>query len=111
MLQDVVHGRLPVSQVAVRYEVSEATVRKWIGRFLAEGRTGLVDRSSRPALSPRAIDGSKALTMVELRKKRMTQAPIALYLSVSKATGTRGACPIWNRPSRCSATGMSGPET
>jgi transposase InsO family protein len=89
MVQDVVHGKLPISQVATHYEVSEATVRKWVGRFLAEGRAGLVDRSSRPALSPRAIDGSTALTIVELRKKRMIQARIAQYLAVSKATVSR----------------------
>jgi len=77
MVQDVVHAKLPVSQVATHYEVSAATVRKWVGRFLAEGRDALMDRSSRPARSPRGIDGAKALTIVELRKKRMTQARIA----------------------------------
>lgn len=89
MVQDVVHGKLPVGQVAAHYEVSETTVRKWVGRFLAEGRAGLMDRSSRPALSPRAIDGAKALTIVELRKKRMTQMRIAQYLSLSAATVSR----------------------
>jgi transposase InsO family protein len=49
----------------------------------------LYDRSSRPDRSPRAIEESKALTIVELRKKRMTQARIAEYLSLSKATVSR----------------------
>lgn len=89
MVNDVIHGKLAVGQVAAHCEVSETTVRKWVGRFLAEGRSGLMDRSSRPVLSPRAIDSSKALTIVELRKKRMTQARIAEYLSVSKATVSR----------------------
>lgn len=89
MVQDVVRNRLPASQVAAHYGVSAATVRKWIGRFLAEGDAGLADRSSRPACSPRAIEGSKATTIVELRKKRMTQARIAQYLAVSKATVSR----------------------
>ena len=89
MVEDVINSGLPAAQVAQLYGVSAATVRKWVGRFLAEGRAALVDRSSRPTCSPRAIDGSKALTIVELRKKRMTQARIAEYLSLSKATVSR----------------------
>ena len=89
MVEDVLKSRLPDSQAAQLYGVSAATVRKWVGRFLAEGKPGLVDRSSRPNCSPRAIDESKALTIVELRKKRMTQARIAEYLSLSKATVSR----------------------
>jgi transposase InsO family protein len=89
MVEDVLKGGLPASQAAQLYGVSAATVRKWVGRFLAEGHAALTDRSSRPACSPRAIDGAKALTIVELRRKRMTQARIAEYLSLSKATVSR----------------------
>jgi len=89
MIDDVLKNRLPSAQAAVCHGVSETTVRKWLGRFLAEGCDGLADRSSRPANSPRAIAGAKALTIVELRKKRMTQARIAQYLAVSKATVSR----------------------
>jgi transposase InsO family protein len=89
MVEDVLHGRLPSSQVGARFGVSDATVRKWLGRFLSEGREGLMDRSSRPANCPRALEAGKALTVVELRKKRMTQARIAQYLQISKATVSR----------------------
>lgn len=89
MVEDVLLNRIPSCQVAAHFGVSEATVRKWRGRFLAEGREGLADRSSRPARSPRALEAGKALTIVELRKKRMTQARIAQYLQVSKATVSR----------------------
>jgi len=89
MVEDVIKSGLPAHQVAQLYGVSGPTVRKWVGRFLAEGKTGLVDRSSRPDFSPRAIDPKKALTIVELRKKRMTQARIAEYLLLSKATVSR----------------------
>lgn len=77
MVDDVIKNGVPASQAAQLYGVSTATVRKWVGRFLAEGCAALADRSSRPACSPRAIDGAKALTIVELRRKRMTQARIA----------------------------------
>ena len=89
MVEDVLKSRLPSAQVAAHYGVSEVTVRKWLGRFLAEGSAGLLDRSSRPLLSPRTLDSARALTIVELRRKRMTQARIAQYLAVSKATVSR----------------------
>ena len=85
MVDDVIKGGLSANQTAQLYGVIATTVRKWVGRFLAQGRPALADRSSRSACSPRAIDRSKALTIIELRKKRMTQARLAEYLSLSKA--------------------------
>ena len=74
---------LPVAAVA---GVSEPTARKWLGRYLAEGESGLHDRSSRPKRSPRSIRPEKALAVVELRRRRLTQARIAASLGVSKST-------------------------
>jgi hypothetical protein len=37
MVEDVLLNRLPSCAGCYRYAVSEATVRKWLGRFLAEG--------------------------------------------------------------------------
>lgn len=88
-VEDVLKNGLPAAQASQLYGVSAATIRKWVGRFLARGRPALADRSSLPAYSPRAIDGAEALTIVELRKKRMTQARIAQYFSLSKATVSR----------------------
>ena len=69
--------------------VSAPTARKWLGRFLAHGELGLVDRSSRPALSPRAIAPAKALAIVELRRRRLTQSRIAASLGISESTVSR----------------------
>ena len=66
--------------------VSELTARKWLGRYLAEGEAGLQDRSSRPKHSPRTIAPQTALSIVELRRRRLTQARIAESLGVSKST-------------------------
>jgi transposase InsO family protein len=66
--------------------VSATTARKWLGRFLADGENGLADRSSRPKRSPRSIAPSCALAIVELRRRRLTQARIAQALGVSKST-------------------------
>ena len=47
-----VQGR-PVSHVARELGVSRQCAHRWVARFDAEGRAGLLDRSSRPHRSPR----------------------------------------------------------
>jgi transposase InsO family protein len=66
--------------------VSEPTARKWLGRYLAEGEEGLKDHSSRPQHSPRTIKPELALAIVELRRRRLTHAAIAMSLGVSAST-------------------------
>jgi len=89
LVQDIVlRGRTPCA-VAAAHGVSAPTARKWLGRFLAHGQAGLADRPSRPRISPRAIAESKALAIVELRRKRLTQARIAGALGVSGSTVSR----------------------
>lgn len=77
---------LTEAAVAREAGVSTPTARKWLGRYLAEGEAGLVDRSSRPKHSPRAISSQTALAIVELRRRRLTQARIASSLGVSGST-------------------------
>lgn len=89
MVLDIAKRGLSVSEAAAAQGVSAVTARKWLGRFLAEGAIGLADKSSRPSRSPRAIDPSVALAIVELRRKLFTQSRIATYLGVSKATVSR----------------------
>jgi transposase InsO family protein len=86
LVQDLSVRGLCVTEAAVRHGVTPPTVRKWLGRYLANGESGLLDASSRPAVSPRAIEPNKALAIVELRHKRLTQARIAAALGVSKST-------------------------
>ena len=56
------------------------------GAIWLEGEAGLNDRSSRPKHSPRTIEPEKALAIVELRRRRLTQARIAASLGVSQST-------------------------
>jgi transposase InsO family protein len=77
------------STAASLHAVSVATVRKWLGRYLAQGEAGLRDRSSRPARSPRSVNPATALAIVELRRRCLTQARIAVSLGVSKSTVSR----------------------
>ena len=86
MVQLMTQAEVPPSAAAAAMGVTVSTARKWLGRYLAGGQEALLDRSSRPALSPRQIAASKALAIVELRRKRLTQACIAQALGVSRST-------------------------
>jgi transposase InsO family protein len=86
MVQDITERGQLQGAAALAHGVSLPTIRKWLGRYLAQGEGALADRSSRPRLSPRAIAPATALAIVELRRRRLTQARIAASLGVSKST-------------------------
>ncbi|SUV88184.1 transposase [Bordetella pertussis] len=113
MVQQLIAHQVCVPEAARAYGVTAPTVRKWLGRFLAQGQAGLADASSRPTVSPRAIAPAKALAIVELRRKRLTQARIAQALACqpapSAASWPAPVCrtwPTWSRPSRWCATSI-----
>jgi transposase InsO family protein len=89
LVREIVDRKMPVSAAAVEACVSVKTAAKWLARYLAEGEQGLKDRSSRPARSPRSISPGKAMAIVELRRRCLTQARIASALGVSKSTVSR----------------------
>ena len=89
LVMDVLERDLTLCAAAAAHNVSVPTARKWVGRYLAGGELGLADRSSRPKRSPRAIAPSKALAIVELRRRRLIQGRIAASLGVSKSTVSR----------------------
>ena len=73
------------SVVAGQLGVDRKTVRKWSRRNRAEGKAGLVDRSSRPSSSPTALDSAWRDAVLALRRLKFTQAQIAQVLSLSKS--------------------------
>ena len=89
MVRDMTQRGLAPSAAGVAHGVSAPTAYKWLGRYLSHGEAGLADRSSRPAISPRAIAPRQALTIMELRRRRLTQARIAANVGVSKSTVSR----------------------
>ena len=89
MVRSVIERRLTPPKAAVQAGVSEPTARKWLGRYLVEGAPGLKDRCSRPKRSPRSTRPEKAVAIIELRRRRLTQARIAVSLGVSKSTVAR----------------------
>ena len=56
-----------VSTASRAQGISRATGYKWVRRFRAEGRAGLVDRSSRPRRSPRATRAVEVERIVRAR--------------------------------------------
>ena len=69
--------------------VSPKIVARWVERYRAEGRAGMVDRSSRPHVMPGMTRQDVAERIVALRRQRLTGRHIAVAVSVSPATVSR----------------------
>src|ERR1700749_1150509 len=69
--------------------VSRRATAKWIARFQAEGLDGLLDRSSRPHRSPRAIRAGTRRRLAQLRRRRWPLCRIARDWGCSLATASR----------------------
>lgn len=89
LVRSILDQDLDPALAGAQQGVSAPTARKWLGRFLAEGEAGLMDRSSRPRRSPRSISPEKALLIVELRRRMLIQGRIAKSVGVSVATVSR----------------------
>lgn len=66
--------------------VSVRTASKWVARFRAEGEPGLVDRSSRPRVSPSETPAERVEAIVILRRLRCTAAEISQALHMPLST-------------------------
>jgi transposase InsO family protein len=77
------------SDVAQAVGVSLTTLKKWLRRYRAEGPSGLLDRSSRPRVSPRQLPASVVEQVIGLRRLRRTGRFIARRLGVSAASVSR----------------------
>jgi transposase len=70
-----------VSETARRWGTSRQVVRKWLGRFQAEGLSGLNDRSRRPNHSPRRTPAHIEKQVLKARKTtEYGRLRLALYL-------------------------------
>lgn len=69
--------------------VCPRTVRKWVGRYEAEGAAGLADRSSRPHRLHRPTPQAVRDKIVALRLEKMPGKQIACIVGVSPATVSR----------------------
>jgi len=65
-------GLFSMTDLCDQYGISRKTGYKWVGRYEAEGRAGLVDRSRRPHHSPRATAAEIAERLCEARRRHPT---------------------------------------
>jgi transposase InsO family protein len=80
MVLRVVEQGWPLAKAAVAAEVSGRTCSKWVGRYLAEGELGLVDRSSAPRLVANRTEEHTIQAIAALRRLRFTGPEIAEVL-------------------------------
>src|ERR1700729_2864665 len=78
-----------LSAVAEVAGISDRTARKWIARHRAEGRDGLLDRSSAPRVVANRTEDRRIEVIAALRRLRMTGAEIAecLDMALSSVSG------------------------
>jgi transposase InsO family protein len=69
-----------LTKAAAAAEVSERTCSKWVGRYRAEGRAGLLDRSSAPNVVANRTEERTIEVIAALRRLRFTGPEIAELL-------------------------------
>jgi transposase InsO family protein len=83
----VVDGGWTYAAAAKMFMVSPRTAKKWADRFRTEGVTGMIDRSSRPHVSPTKTSPQVLRRIVDLRwRKRLGPVQIAGQLAVPAST-------------------------
>jgi transposase InsO family protein len=75
-----------LSAAAEAAGISDRTARKWIARHRAEGRDGLLDRSSAPTVVANRTEERRVQMIAALRRLRMTGAEIAETLDMALST-------------------------
>jgi transposase InsO family protein len=60
---------MTVSAACIAFRVSRRCYYRWLPRWQAQGRTGLIDRSSRPHRSPQRLSMAQEATIVALRQR------------------------------------------
>ena len=75
-----------LSAAAEAAGISDRTARKWIARYRAEGRNGLLDRSSAPGLVANRTGERRIEVIAALRRLRMTGGEIAEALDMALST-------------------------
>jgi len=87
MVECVLERGWTIEATAERFQVDAKTVRKWRDRFLNEGETGLLDRSSRPKRSPNRTPFTCRRQVIRLRRDhRWGAAHIAFEVGIAAST-------------------------
>jgi transposase InsO family protein len=75
-----------VGMIGAAYDVSDATVHKWLRRYAQGGKAGLMDRGSRPHRLRRAVPQERVYEIIALRRQRLTGWQIAQRLKMPRST-------------------------
>jgi transposase InsO family protein len=86
MARRVVDHGWSIRAAAAAAEVSERTCSKWVARYRACSESGLLDRSSAPALVANRTDERRIEAIAALRRLRMTGPEIADVLEMPLST-------------------------
>ncbi len=86
LCERVVDEAWTVRKAAEAAEVSVRCARKWVGRYRAEGETGLFDRSSAPHRIPHRTSEERVQAIAALRRLRFTGPEIAETLGMALST-------------------------
>jgi transposase InsO family protein len=86
----IVEEKWPTVRAAEAFGLAWKTADKWAERYKAEGRTGMVDRSSRPHSSPGKTDPVTTKRIVSLRLRKRWGA-VRLAAETGVAPSTAGA--------------------
>ena len=61
-----------VGMIGAAYDVSDATVHKWLRRYAQGGKAGLMDRDSRPHRLRQPVAQDRVCEIIALRRQRLT---------------------------------------
>jgi len=86
MVRRVIEAGWSVTEAAAAAGVSDQTCRTWLGRFVADGPAGLIDRSSVPTSVPSRTPEDRVQVIAALRRLRFTGAQIAEVLGMPETT-------------------------
>jgi transposase InsO family protein len=75
-----------LSSAAEAAGISDRTARKWLARYRAQGRIGLLDRSSAPEVVANRTDERRLDVIAALRRLRLTGLEIAECLGMAHST-------------------------
>ena len=86
LVERVLQEGWSLARAAKAVGLSRTCARRWIERFQAEGESGLLDRSSRPARSPRCTPARIEARIIALRRTRLVAVAIARELGLARST-------------------------
>src|SRR3954454_5407842 len=91
LLVDRIGAGWSVMEAAEAAGITDRTARRWLGRWRAEGPSGLLDRSSAPRRIPHKTPPDRVSAICELRQLRLTGAEISeqLGMPLSTVSGVR----------------------